>query len=621
MDEDLAVRECPVSEFRFSAPVTGQKTVTVSVTTRSEQEGKRTALIELRALDEGGGRVTIPSWPRSNDRIGEFFYLPNGHAAPALESVEVRLPPETVALELIGHQWKRGARDLIVGNPTIESALGVGPAELPDGPAVEVSSGALSLVANLEETTELIRLRIAHSSASDGGGVPVLVKFLDAEENEILPTGELPVNANFGPFVNLIRTKTGAEEVRNLSVPPGARSLVLSGVPDWKRQTSITSCAISQETGVEAKLAAFLADCSPDSLLAVIDSTASPMGQETTYSRPNNMATSYAELGVHVVFFPSDDLQGSKTLIAPHLVQLPRESFNRAINFLAINRHGPSNVYICSSYAGMHAVSASDSLHEAGWRVIYEALDDAEELKRIGRSRWYEPDLERAMLERADLIVAVSPRLSGKLQTLLPNHMDILVSPNATLDSFIEHASSLRGPDALELRSDSRTVGYVGHLTETQLDWEMLIAAAQELPDVNFDLVGPGAPTDISVPSNVRLYGVMPQVELESLVGTWKVGLVPMKSSLLTRSGDSSKIYDYLAWGLRCVTADTGLASEYPSTWTYSNAEELVSSLRQAVSSPVTVEELASLDDFARQATWNKRAAEMLAAIELEDRS
>ena len=154
-------------------------------------------------------------------------------------------------------------------------------------------------------------------------------------------------------------------------------------------------------------------------------------------------------------------------------------------------------------------------------------------------------------------------------------------------------------------------MGYVGHLTDSWFDWPLIEEAASRLPHITFEIIGHGAPDNLSLPANVKMLGAKSHDELPEIVAGWKVALIPFKDLPLTRSVDPNKIYEYFAWGLRCVSAPMGLVHEYPSTWVYRTADEFVDSIREAVETKMSDRELYTLDEFVQTASWDDRAVTM----------
>src|SRR5699024_1951610 len=235
--------------------------------------------------------------------------------------------------------------------------------------------------------------------------------------------------------------------------------------------------------------------------LVVIDTTAPPLGHETLSLRPNNLSAAYSRIGTYVIFLPFSTLQGFPPQVSEKLVQIPREDFSYLLDLLLNKRDATNSIFISSSFPSINSVTAAKRLKANGWRVIYEARDDMEEFNRVGYSKWYEPQLERQILRIADQVVSVSSALEEKQVSLWPQLKHHAVIPNGVNTQVIQSASQLRSAEATRKRNETKTVGYVGHLTPSWFDWELIISAARRLPDVRFEIVGHGKPEKIELPA------------------------------------------------------------------------------------------------------------------------
>src|SRR5699024_4759576 len=103
--------------------------------------------------------------------------------------------------------------------------------------------------------------------------------------------------------------------------------------------------------------------------------------------------------------------------------------------------------------------------------------------------------------------------------------------------------------------------------------------------------------------------------ELSEIVPRWKVGLIPFKDIPLTHSVDPNKIYEYFAWGLRCVTVQMGAVATYHWTKVYNDLNCFTEHILWGVDSQVTEEDLVELDDFVKTMSWDARVDEVLAFI------
>ena len=78
---------------------------------------------------------------------------------------------------------------------------------------------------------------------------------------------------------------------------------------------------------------------------------------------------------------------------------------------------------------------------------------------------------------------------------------------------------------------------------------------------------------------------------------------------------DPNKVYEYLAVGLRTVTARMGSVELCPSTMVYDRTEDFVDTLLAALLEPFSMEEITRIEDFLKDSTWGKRAEVMMDII------
>ncbi|WP_222149224.1 hypothetical protein, partial [Micrococcus luteus] len=441
------------------------------------------------------------------------------------------------------------------------------------------------------------------------------VGFLD-EAGHLLPgPSALSQNPTFGPFVQLRGDAAGTLETPfHITVPPHARWIRLQGRRDWGNADVMMHAQIdlAEVRSSTAEIDAFLAEIPEDDTLLVIDTTAPPLGHETLSLRPNNLARAFERAGMWVVFLPFSSLQQFPARVSERVLQVARKDFGRLVRGLTTRRRSMGDTYICSSFPSIAAVALGTQLKTLGWQVVYECRDDMEEFNRVGYSKWYSPALERQMLIVADKVVSVSTALDAKLVSMWPALRDHTVIPNAVNRHVIDQTESLRTEDSFERREHLRVAGYVGHLTPSWFDWPLIAEAARRMPETVFEIIGHGAPQGMSLPSNVHLLGPRSHEQLADIVTGWKVGLIPFLDIPLTRSVDPNKIYEYFAWGLRCVTAPMGSVETYPSTWVHRGVDEFVEKLDDALSTPWAPGEREAMVSFVQTSDWDDRAARLL---------
>lgn len=202
---------------------------------------------------------------------------------------------------------------------------------------------------------------------------------------------------------------------------------------------------------------------------------------------------------------------------------------------------------------------------------VYHIVDDYlgyHDLPAAQRPRWAR--LERALIDWADLVIAVSPELmqtKGGLPQggcnpkfrLLPNAVD----PRPYAD---DRPLGL----AAELLGLSRPLlGYVG-LVSVRLDLALLDELAARHPEWTLVLIGAVSRSGceelldrLAARPNVRLLPPVPAERVADYVRRFDVGLAPYRVTQETIHASPLKIYEYLAAGLPVVAADVPGARQF----------------------------------------------------------
>lgn len=618
--QDLEVLKRPLAGTSIQESVSPGQKISLFVETISDDDRPNIALVAFRFLDNDGNVLELPGWSHYSKAVGHYAYIsPSDGGRPVQDCWSFVVPPNAVSFEAEGRQWKKGTTTSILGEFIYQDvSTGVSAFRYPSGAPAVVSSREFKQTIALDPSERMLSLSATYVPSVELKSVaPLCIRFMDCNGQELLGFSDLPQNPAFGSFVGLPAGPAKETEFNcTIEVPKGAASLEMKGM-DWgKSQADILGPFERGDASEEAfSIESFIKQLGVETPLLVIDTTAPPLGHETLALRPNNLAAAYSRAGIGVVFIPFGSLRGYPARVSERLAQVPRTEFDHLIEVVVQERGSENSTFICSSFPSIQSITAVQRLKSAGWNTVYECRDDMEEFNRVGYSKWYDPQLERQMLRMVDTVVSVSTALDDKLVSLYPSLGRHFVIPNAVNKHVIETTKELRTPQVTAQRNSSGKVGYVGHLTESWFDWPLVIEAAKRLPDVDFEIVGHGMPQSVKLPGNVDYLGPKSHEELRPIVQTWKVGLIPFADIPLTRSVDPNKIYEYFAWGLRCVSAPMGMVHEYPSTWVYRGVDEFVECIESALTSELTDVEVKELTSFLASASWDDRAREMLETI------
>lgn len=619
-----------ISEYHGKIEITeGCTSILVSIESLSEPHGvPRAALVAYKFYDQDGLVVEAVEKHFISKVHGPFFYLePSRDTSPAHTFQNLEVPPGAVRCELNGHVWNNKVATILNRLPVLQRQGTNENSEFLTVMGEPVPMPVSDYTATLtvpDETSELhLGFKFQGDDQRKATKALILVDFLGVGGDLLPPTGDLAVNPLHGAFLYL---EAGLEQQdcelsTSIRLPADCRSVRLRG-QDWtagritlSQAPEVRFFSEAESSTSDLPLRRFFEGMPEDDGLIVIYTTARAIGNGSLLLRSNRLALEYAKAGNWVVFFPFGSLEADESS-RPHerILQMDRKNFKTFMD-VAIQRKGRKNKFICSSFTDLQTASSIDRMKDSGWTVMYEVRDDMEEFNRVGYSKWFNPLLEARVAKRSDLVVAVSPRLREKISTIAGRN-DVRLVPNAAPDELVESAAYLRTDASMELRRNSKKVGYIGHLTPSWFDWDLLIAVAQRLPQVDFEIIGHEFPEDLALPINVAYLGAMPHHECIEYAKGWRAGLIPFKISPLTYGVDPNKVYEYVALGLRTVSAPMGSVESIPGTWVYTDVESAVNGVQDAVSRPITPAELASYEAYITEVTWSKRALEMLAILE-----
>jgi len=202
---------------------------------------------------------------------------------------------------------------------------------------------------------------------------------------------------------------------------------------------------------------------------------------------------------------------------------------------------------------------------------VYHIVDDYlayHDLPAARRPRWAE--LERRLIDWADLVIAVSPELMQSKGGLPQGGLNpkFRLLPNA-VDPILYADDRPLGP-APELEDLQRPVlGYVG-LVSVRLDLALLDELAARHPEWTLVLIGTVFRSGCSelldrlaARPNVRLLPPVPAECVPNYVRRFDVGLAPYRVTQETIHASPLKLYEYLAAGLPVVAADVPGARQF----------------------------------------------------------
>ncbi|NRF38212.1 glycosyltransferase [Pedobacter foliorum] len=229
--------------------------------------------------------------------------------------------------------------------------------------------------------------------------------------------------------------------------------------------------------------------------------------------------------------------------------------------------------------------------------------------------RYHGMQLEPELIEKSDVIVANSIYLANYCKKYNPRSFYVGQGCDLTL---FKDDSNLHVPKELE-EIKTPIIGYVGAVSTSRLDIDILVHIAREKPEWQVVLVGPADDqfknSELNVMKNVHFIGHVPESRLPSFIKGFDVCLNPQLLNELTIGNYPRKIDEYLAMGkpvVATLTEAMGTFSEF--VYLATSKEEYVRFIGDALSNNST-ELIEARKLFASSHTWTNSVAEIYKAI------
>jgi glycosyltransferase involved in cell wall biosynthesis len=253
-----------------------------------------------------------------------------------------------------------------------------------------------------------------------------------------------------------------------------------------------------------------------------------------------------------------------------------------------------------------------------GTRVLYDYVDDLQAFE--GRLS----DLQqkhRWLLQHARIVLATAQRLYQQVQADRP---DALLCPNGVDYERFAPLKDLQ-PEALpqDLASirgkDRTTIGYYGALARW-LDYDLLRELVSKRKQLSFVLIGPDhdgtlAASGLLASENVHWLGAKPYDQMPRYLQGFDVAMIPFRLNEITHATSPLKLFEYFAGGKPVVATPMQESARYPGVLTASEATGFARQIEHALELRHDPDYLRTIDQVARQNTWQQRARQILDAM------
>lgn len=195
--------------------------------------------------------------------------------------------------------------------------------------------------------------------------------------------------------------------------------------------------------------------------------------------------------------------------------------------------------------------------------IIYECYDEPSpsSLESKETPKGYLEQMEREVLERADIVFAVSESLRARCTKINPN---VFVVPNAVDPQHFgcAQAEETRIPDDIA-GIKQPIVGFLGRIDHGRMDYELIKYLAFAHSEWSIVLVGGYKDSrkyqsfqEIERLENVHLLGEKSYEDLPAYLKAFRICIVPFRLNSHNLSCSPLKLYEYLATGKPIVSVE-----------------------------------------------------------------
>jgi glycosyltransferase involved in cell wall biosynthesis len=302
-----------------------------------------------------------------------------------------------------------------------------------------------------------------------------------------------------------------------------------------------------------------------------------------------------------------------KTPVLPHGLALQQAiQLQKDLLEAALREHGIEH-YIAWYYTPMARQFAS------GLRPRVTVYDCMDELSAFAGAPPEMVQNEHGLFREADLVFTGGASL---FQSKRKQHPSVHLFPSSVdVAHFARARSSKTEPDD-QSRLPRPRLGYAGVIDE-RMNLTLLAEVAAQRPQWQLVMLGPVVKIDASsLPQapNIHYLGMKTYAELPDYLAGWDIGMLPFAINQSTRFISPTKTPEYLAAGLRVVSAPIrDVVTPYGDLGLVSIADgpgEFVSAAESLLASPITSEFRDAVGGFLSKSSWDKTWREMNRLLE-----
>lgn len=238
-------------------------------------------------------------------------------------------------------------------------------------------------------------------------------------------------------------------------------------------------------------------------------------------------------------------------------------------------------------------------------KIIYDCMDYYAQLWPIESQRKEILQAECELCKRADLIFCSSQKLKEHLcETAGADGDKVDLLRNGCEGDLMPRYDSSSGR--------MFTVGYVGTISDW-FDFSVIEKSLNELPDIEYQLIGPVIGQNVLRHERVQYRGVIEHKDLYDTVKQFDCLVMPFQRNSIVDAVDPVKLYEYISWQKPVVAVGYAETERFqPFVQLYSTAEEYCQCLRNIQNERhrcVCSEAQTAM--FLKQNSWKARAEQV----------
>ena len=191
--------------------------------------------------------------------------------------------------------------------------------------------------------------------------------------------------------------------------------------------------------------------------------------------------------------------------------------------------------------------------------IVYDCMDDALGFPSSRSRSALVARLERELVTRATMVLCSSGRLCELLISRYGAGIQskIALVRNGISQKLLLETTASVSEEATKPKGDRVKVGYFGTIAEW-FDFEIVLAALNSNPDIEFHLVGPICVRTVPQHERLKFHRPLRHDELAKFAAHFDAFVMPFRVRPLTEAVDPVKLYEYLAFGKEIITVRYG---------------------------------------------------------------